>query len=633
MAEVKDGAAAKTDDKPEGADLFIVDNSDENWKVQNYLRDDLGWEFETDDVEDLTFDYEPEELGLDAKTAVEIKDIKQLRPLVTNQPWGIFYINFEPKRLPVVVLRRVLRSLVIRKRASANRGHQAAWKLNDLLFISSYGESHIQFNRVGVMAMITNAVLLTSRSLRGVREHVLNTFNRLWELHLHGGTNEKFHGNKKDENVFEIEQMVAIHVYARSASVTEAETRFEEFIDSRENKQSKLLKLGLYSEEFQAFEPDGANCSLVPKGRNHEEDLMALDSVFRQFGAGVKTDRDSVVIGFDEETLIEKVREFDPDLYKSAADKRFIKAILYRPSDKRLIFYHPDVVASRSYPTMQHMIDTDNLGVVACGTWVSPTLFSVNVSDCLVEMKSGTHDRGTSFFPIYRRDELMGRVSTSANFSDEFISRWETATGTRFIGLGQGDMESTSGAEDALYWMYACFHSASYRAGHLSELSQGFPLVPLCGDKLLLKKLIACGANLVALHLLEDTHTAASWNVGSKSKAEDEEVRLTDANPLASDLVRFHDAGSKHVARGFLRYDDGKVRINAASYFEGVPEAVWNLHIGGYQVAHKWLKDRRERTLSPEDIRHYARTCNALAATIEHAGLIDKVIEARGGFG
>jgi predicted helicase len=106
-----------------------------------YLRDELDWPIDSDNVDDVMFDYEPEELGLDAKTAVNIKEIKQLRPLTTKQPWGIFFINFEPKYLPVVVLRRVLRALVIKKRQSANKSHQAAWNLHDLLFISSYGES------------------------------------------------------------------------------------------------------------------------------------------------------------------------------------------------------------------------------------------------------------------------------------------------------------------------------------------------------------------------------------------------------------------------------------------------------------------------------------------------------------
>lgn len=113
-----------------------------------YLREELDWPIETDDFDDLTFDYEPEELGIDSSLAAKIETIKQLRPLVSNQPWGIFFVKFEPKRLPVVVLRRILRSLVIKKRTSERGAQQAAWQRHDLLFISSYGEQsdrHITF--------------------------------------------------------------------------------------------------------------------------------------------------------------------------------------------------------------------------------------------------------------------------------------------------------------------------------------------------------------------------------------------------------------------------------------------------------------------------------------------------------
>jgi predicted helicase len=106
-----------------------------------YLRDELGWEVSSDDFEELTFEYSAEELGLDSKSAAKVKEIRRLRPLVTNQPWGIFFVNFEPKRLPVVALRRVLRALVTKKRASANPSERPAWAMGDLLFISSYGEA------------------------------------------------------------------------------------------------------------------------------------------------------------------------------------------------------------------------------------------------------------------------------------------------------------------------------------------------------------------------------------------------------------------------------------------------------------------------------------------------------------
>ena len=104
------------------------------------LRDELDWPVEAEEIEDLTFDYSPEELGLDAKHAAKIKEIKQLRPLESKQPWGIFWVSFEKKRLPIVVLRRILGNLVIKSRAGARKSDRPSWHLHDLLFISAYGE-------------------------------------------------------------------------------------------------------------------------------------------------------------------------------------------------------------------------------------------------------------------------------------------------------------------------------------------------------------------------------------------------------------------------------------------------------------------------------------------------------------
>ena len=105
-----------------------------------YLRDELDWPIESDDVENISFDYTASELGIDEKAAVRIKEIKQLRPLHGSQPWGIFFVNFEKKRLPVVVMRLILRALVFKKRASASSAERQAWQPHDLLFISAYGE-------------------------------------------------------------------------------------------------------------------------------------------------------------------------------------------------------------------------------------------------------------------------------------------------------------------------------------------------------------------------------------------------------------------------------------------------------------------------------------------------------------
>ncbi len=98
-----------------------------------YLRDEMDWPIEGDDFEEITFDYTAEELGIDAANRAKIQEIKRLRPLAPNQPWGIFFVKFEPKRLPVVALRRILSRVVLKKRAAANSAERAAWDLADLL--------------------------------------------------------------------------------------------------------------------------------------------------------------------------------------------------------------------------------------------------------------------------------------------------------------------------------------------------------------------------------------------------------------------------------------------------------------------------------------------------------------------
>ena len=105
-----------------------------------YLEDELDWPMEDHDFDELTFEYDPEELGLKDVDAAKIKTIHQLRPLSQNQPWGIFFVEFEKKKLPVVVLRRILSHLVLRKRASANKADAKRWGASDLLFISAFGD-------------------------------------------------------------------------------------------------------------------------------------------------------------------------------------------------------------------------------------------------------------------------------------------------------------------------------------------------------------------------------------------------------------------------------------------------------------------------------------------------------------
>ena len=148
-----------------------------------YLRDEMAWPIDGDDFEELTFDYTPDELGIDTKNAAKIEEIKRLRPLVPNQPWGIFFVKFEPKRLPVVALRRILGEVTLKKRASANNPERQAWAVEDLLFVSNYGE--------GDTRRISFAHFATPEDGRNLPTlKVLGWDNRDTALHLDAVANE-----------------------------------------------------------------------------------------------------------------------------------------------------------------------------------------------------------------------------------------------------------------------------------------------------------------------------------------------------------------------------------------------------------------------------------------------------------
>jgi predicted helicase len=174
--------------------------------------------------------------------------------------------------------------------------------------------------------------------------------------------------------------------------------------------------------------------------------------------------------------------------------------------------------------------------------------------------------------------------------------------------------------EDIFHYIYAILHSPTYRARYAEFLKIDFPRIPLTSSLDLFRGLARLGGALVALHLVEF--------------ALEDEASAPAAWPRYPRLAHF-TGGDRTVDR-FPGPDKawaaGRVAINASSGFDGVPAAVWNFHIGGYQVCHKWLKDRKGRALSDADVRHYAKIVTALHETMRLMGEIDAVIEEYGGW-
>jgi hypothetical protein len=233
-------------------------------------------------------------------------------------------------------------------------------------------------------------------------------------------------------------------------------------------------------------------------------------------------------------------------------------------------------------------------------------------------MKTGTHDRGTTFFPLYRYESLLGgKAEKVHNLTPDFVNEWCATTGTKFVPTGRGDGEKTTGPEDVLDWLFGLFYSPEYRRRYRAALSQRFPLVLLTSNLELFRALARLGGELVALHLLESPRLDQFLTIYSGPKnPEVERIGWSD------DTVWLDAAATRK----------NQPATPGTVGFRGVPEAVWNFHIGGYQVCEKWLKDRRGRTLSKDDITHYQKIVVALSETIRLMKEVDDAIEKHGGW-
>ena len=237
-------------------------------------------------------------------------------------------------------------------------------------------------------------------------------------------------------------------------------------------------------------------------------------------------------------------------------------------------------------------------------------------------------------------------VTREPNLSPKFIAAVEEKLGLKFVREGKGDLEATFGPEDILHYAYAVFHSPTYRERYAELLKIDFPRLPLTSDRDLFKALAEKGEELVSLHLMESSELHhLITNFGVSGSDEVEKVRfvekVTEKKKVPADTSpRSVTVFSRRLPLDFEHQTQVKIRpkpkpkatgrvyINKTQYFEGIEPEVWEFQIGGYQVLHKWLKDRKGRKLDFNDFFHYQKIVVALKETMRLMGEIDELIPA-----
>ncbi len=589
-----------------------------------------------------------EALGHESQAVNDVKRDVHFTVVIGNPPYSVSSSNIGQWIIDLV-----------KKSYSPNdtiKEHNPKLILDDYIKFIRFAQWRIEKSNHGILGFVTNHGYLDGPIFREMRLRLMKNYSEIFILDLHGNskTKEISPDGSKDENVFDIQQGVSICLMIKKMEISDtAQVLHADIYGTRASKYERLLtnhsdkKSILWTEIqpkplFYRFKPESTENS-----EEYKNEFSVVD-IFNTTSTGIKTHRDHFVLDFDKDVLINRIREFrsnkiddesirnkyrlpDTHDWRMAEKRPLIKTLknwedrltrcLYRPFDFREIFYHLYLIDRPRPEVMEHLLKR-NLALLAMRRIRTGSYQHFLVSDCVVGKDAVSIEDSCYVFPLYshpvRSDTIRQRSLFEGAFDSVGNQRQHNLkikfidTATKLIGLsflleGKGDLQRTFGPEDVFHYMYAVFHSPTYRSRYAEFLKIDFPRLPLTSNVVLFRQLCGLGEELVALHVLE-------------------------ASVLNKPITKFKGKGDNVVAKGHPKYQDGVVLVNASQGFEGVPEDVWEFHIGGYQVCQKWLKDRRERELSAEDIVHYQKVVVALKETIRLMGEVDQVIDVHGGW-
>ncbi|MDD5511612.1 MAG: N-6 DNA methylase [Dehalococcoidales bacterium] len=516
------------------------------------------------------------------------------------------------------------------------------WLQDDYVKFLAFSQWRIERTGQGILGFITNHSYLDNPTFRGMRQSLMNTFTDIYILNLHGNAKKKevAPDGGKDENVFDIQQGVAICLLVKELGETEPSgVHYADLWGLREDKYHILIEDNIIETKWIELKPGSPFYFFVPI----REDLLAdyergwkLSDIFPTNCVGLFTARDGLTIRWsakevqntihdfvklppdearDKYNLGEDVRDWrvslaQKDLEDSGLSPELIVPILYRPFDVRYTYYTGHSRGFHCMPrpdVMPNIIKRDNLTLCIgrAGQVVGPTQWDIIYCSRQIVDLNIFYRGGGQCFPLYlypaEGEMQFDGGKRRPNLNPEFIKAASGKLGLPFIEDDRGDLVQTFGPEDIFNYAYAVFHSPTYRTRYAEFLKIDFPRLPLTSDKGLFKSLAAKGAELAALHLME--------------------------SPALNNLfTEYPVAGSNEVEK--VSYDENsqRVYINKTQYFEGVSLEVWDFHIGGYQVCQKWLKDRKVRKLNYDELIHYQKVIVALKETIRLMAEIDELI-------
>jgi hypothetical protein len=364
--------------------------------------------------------------------------------------------------------------------------------------------------------------------------------------------------------------------------------------------EAQLLETTGVTELF----PTAPNYYLVPKDFSLKEEYekgFGVNQLFLKHGTGIKFRKDNLLVKnhftrHDVETMLCNIAQLDDQQVLTKyntketndwklQDKRQyflnpcaddIRPVLYRVFDMRWTYYPMDTIAKiivrgdARRDLMQHLF-RENLVLLTLRNQPTVQPFDrVFIAAGIIE--HCVIGRGTYAFPLYCYGEDGERW---LNLNPDIVGKSAKRVG-----------QSLS-AQDIFDYVYGVLYDPAYRARYQEFLKIDFPRVPYPKDAAEFERYVRLGSRLRKLHLLVDV------------------PKITTTFPIPGNNIV-----------GTVRFADEKVFINDTQYFAGVPQSVWEYFIGGSCPAQNYLKDRKGRVFSCEEILHYQKIVAVLNETI-----------------
>ncbi|HEV2505416.1 MAG TPA: type ISP restriction/modification enzyme [Mesorhizobium sp.] len=560
---------------------------------------------------------------------------------------------------------------------------QGKWLQDDYVKFFRFSQLKLDNTGFGVLGFITNHSFYDNPTFKGMRSRLRDSFGQIRVLDLHGNVKkrEKAPDGSVDGGVFEeVAQGVAITEAIKldgfpSATQLWRDDIFgpaEQKLDYLIDPQSRITG----QRKCPIFPPE---CFFYPVDSDLKGEWHAFEGLPVVMGGngdpapGIVTTHDEFAISFTEAEQTEKVEWLINTPDEDTARGRFqlctqsqwnydvakrrlrrenwkskLVSIAYRPFDRRYSIYDNQVAVHLRDRANGHFVGIPNVGLSYTRQVSGPPFSHAVAVDAIIDNRFTFSSRGVALVAPLWLKPMIGEKSLRPNVDRAWALRLAEALGLAYEdgilghehtgfrrdhlpsrgeqpGLievtwdGRGDLQETLGPRDLFDYIYAVLHSPGYRSRYAEFLKSDFPRIPTPKALAIFALLAALGRQLVALHLL----------------------RPEESPILKTPDIRFAGSGEARVERGYPDYKNGKVMINASRWFEDVPKATWEFHVGGYQVCEKWLKDRAGkggknpsvgRMLTDEDIMHYRRMVVALTETRRLMVEIDEVIDQNGGW-